>query len=332
MALETIVNNQVSREAWQAFLTKNDFANPFQSPEGFDYLKTLNTMEVSIHAVQNTGDGEIRALVIVTLQQEPGIKKHFSSRGIIYGGPMLSDNESAKILLEHLKNYFKGKAIYLETRNFFNYSKYKGLFSTESWDYIPWLNFHLITDEEAAMRKRMSSSRLRQVKKGLKNGATWKEAKSLDEVKAFYNILKELYDEKIKKPLPKWDFFERFFYSKMGIYLMVEFEGKVIGGIMSPVLKDQAIYEWYIAGKDQEHRDQHPSVLATYAAMDYGVRNGLKYFDFMGAGPADEEYGVRDFKARFGGDQVEDGRFRLILKPILYKVGEAAIKIMSKVK
>ena len=122
MALEPVVNNQVSREEWQAFLTKNDFANPFQSPEGFDYLKTLDSMEVSIHAVQNTGDGEIRALVIVTLQQEPGIKKHFSSRGIIYGGPMLSDDESAKILLEHLKEYFKGKAIYLETRNFFNYS------------------------------------------------------------------------------------------------------------------------------------------------------------------------------------------------------------------
>lgn len=331
MNLTTKTNDAVNLNAWKEFLGKNRFANPFQSPAGLNYLRQLKTMDVDVHAVEDD-QGEIRSLVIVTIQKESGIKQKFSTRGIIYAGPLLGEEESAAILLKHLKSYYKKTAIYLETRNFFDYSSYKELFSSQGWSYVPWLNFHLTTDEEAPMRKRMSSSRLRQVKKGIKNGAQWREPHSIEEVRSFYKILKNLYEEKIKKPLPKWDFFESFYSSEMGKYLLVEFDGSIIGGIMCPILEGQAIYEWYIAGKDYDFKEQYPSILATYAAMDYGVQNGLKYFDFMGAGAADEDYGVRDFKARFGGEEVEHGRFKIILNKPLYKLGESALKVMSKIK
>ncbi len=47
---------------------------------------------------------------------------------------------------------------------------------------------------------------------------------------------------------------------------------------MCPIFEGRAIYEFYIAGKDQEFKDQYPSVIATYAAMDYGIKNNLTYF------------------------------------------------------
>lgn len=331
MSYKVLVNDDVKLDNWNEFLQKNEFRNPFQSPEGLKFFRSLDSMTVDVHAVAKDA-GEISALILVTVQQESGFKKHLSQRGIIYAGPMLTDEESAKVLVEHLQAYYKKKAIYLETRNFFDYSKYAEVFKGSGWEYIPWLNFHLTTDEEAPMRKRMSSSRLRQVKKGIKNGAEFMEAKNIDDVKSFYSILQELYQEKIKKPLPKWDFFERFFESDMGKYLLVYFEGKVIGGIMCPIQEGSAIYEWYIAGKDGEFRDQYPSVLATYAAMDYGLKNNMNYFDFMGAGAVDEEYGVRDFKARFGGKELEHGRFLLILNKTMYQVGKKGLSLMSKLK
>ena len=49
----------------------------------------------------------------------------------------------------------------------------------------------------------------------------------------------------------------------------------------------------------------------------------------MGAGTPDVEYGVRDFKAEFGGEMVEHGRFRKIAKPILYKIGILGIKMLK---
>jgi lipid II:glycine glycyltransferase (peptidoglycan interpeptide bridge formation enzyme) len=46
----------------------------------------------------------------------------------------------------------------------------------------------------------------------------------------------------------------------------------------------------------------------------------------MGAGKPDEPYGVRDFKAEFGGELVERGRFLCIRKPLLYKIGTLGVK------
>ncbi|MDH4208252.1 MAG: hypothetical protein OEV76_05210, partial [Anaerolineae bacterium] len=51
-----------------------------------------------------------------------------------------------------------------------------------------------------------------------------------------------------------------------------------------------------------------------------------RVYDFGGAGKADEEYGVRDFKAKFGGDLVCYGRntcvhapFRLAMSKLGYE-------------
>ena len=154
----------------------------------------------------------------------------------------------------------------------------------------------------------------------------------MSEVKDFYLILKKLYKERVKKPLPDFSFFEKFFEQKdLGKYFLVKFEDKIIGGIMCPIFKD-SIYEWYVCGFDNEYKDQSPSVLATWAPIEYAAKNGLKYFDFLGAGSADSDYGVREFKSKFGGELVEYGRFLRVNNKLLYNVGKLGLKLMSLIK
>ena len=51
----------------------------------------------------------------------------------------------------------------------------------------------------------------------------------------------------------------------------------------------------------------------------------------MGAGaPGDGGYGVRDFKAKFGGELVEYGRFRYVANKPLYTLGKWAVNLMKK--
>ena len=52
----------------------------------------------------------------------------------------------------------------------------------------------------------------------------------------------------------------------------------------------------------------------------------------MGAGVPDVPDGVRDFKAEFGGELVEHGRFLCVSKPIQYKIGVMGVKILKKIK
>jgi lipid II:glycine glycyltransferase (peptidoglycan interpeptide bridge formation enzyme) len=130
----------------------------------------------------------------------------------------------------------------------------------------------------------------------------------------------------VRTPLFSEEFFLRFYRNGVGKYLLVKYQGKVIGGMMCPILEGKAIYEWYVCGMDEEYREQYPSVVATHAAIEYAKQNDIPLFDFMGAGEPDVPYGVRDFKMEFGGELVEYGRFLCVRKPLLYWIGKMGVK------
>lgn len=325
-------DDEIQINKWQYLLKHCNFSSPFQTPEYFNFFNSIYGFNANCFAIEE--DNEYKSLVVVTIQKEEGVKSYFSRRGIIYGGPIIigENPDSLQFLLKSINNYYKGKLIYIEIRNYFDYSKWNDSFLNVGFKNIPWLNFHLDIDEPAQMLKKMSSSRSRQIKKALKSGAIWEEAKSIEEVEVFYSILEDLYRNKIKKPIFPKEFFMEFFTQNMGKYLLVYFENKVIGGIMCPILEGKIIYEFYVCGLDTEFKDQYPSVMATWAAMEFASQNNIQTFDFMGAGSPDEAYGVREFKSRFGGTQVEHGRYLNVLNPALYKIGEIGLKVLSKIK
>ena len=134
----------------------------------------------------------------------------------------------------------------------------------------------------------------------------------------------------MKKPLPAFDFFKRLFeMDSIFKFLLIKYNDQVIGGIVCPIYKD-TISEWYICGEDGKHNNIYPSVLATWAPIDYAMNNKLNFFDFLGAGKPNEDYGVRDFKSKFGGDLVENGRFEKIHKPIQFKIAKFGLNIIQK--
>ncbi|NCA85222.1 MAG: peptidoglycan bridge formation glycyltransferase FemA/FemB family protein, partial [Clostridia bacterium] len=82
------------------------------------------------------------------------------------------------------------------------------------------------------------------------------------------------------------------------------------------------------------YRSRHiyPSVLATWAAIDYAIKTGYRQFDFMGVGKPNVPYGVRDFKMRFGGTVVNYGRYIRINNKFIYMLAEFGYNILSLMK
>ena len=159
------------------------------------------------------------------------------------------------------------------------------------------------------------------------------ERVSEEEIREWYGILERLYRTKVKTPLWPVEFFLEAHRQGVAKYLLVRHEGKVIGGMMIVTSEGRGcVYEWYICGLDTEYKEQYPSVMATWAAMEYANQHGLARFDVMGAGEPGVPYGVRDFKAEFGGELVEHGRYLCVLKPMLYKLGTIGVKILKKQK
>jgi len=112
---------------------------------------------------------------------------------------------------------------------------------------------------------------------------------------------------------------------------LVSYEHKIVGGSVCVTMPGKGVYEWFACGKDGEYKNIFPSSVTKYAGMKYAAENGFKIFDMMGAGKPNEPYGVRDFKAEFGGELVEHGRFRYICNPLLFKVGELGVKLLKKI-
>ena len=312
--------SDIDPAAWQSLVEQSPYATWFQTSEAYQFYAS-NPKEMTPFAYGIERDGELRAMVVgYVTKEKSALKQFFTRRAIIIGGPLIGDyatESDVEQLLRVTASELKSQAIYIETRNFHDYSRWKSVFEANGFTYQPHLNIQVA----CTATHTMSEQRNRQVKKAMKNGVKIVEPQSEQEICDWYQILRQLYRQKVRTPLWSEEFFLQFYRNGVGKYLLVKYEGIVIGGMMCPIFADRAIYEWYVCGLDETYKEQYPSVMATYAAVEYAKQNGIPMFDFMGAGVPNKPYGVRDFKLEFGGESVGYGRYLYVHKPLLYKMG-----------
>lgn len=337
MSLNITSNIQdLQNKSWEDFVSKHPEGSIFQTPDIVNFYSSVNNHEpVVISALM---EKKIIGTLVAVIQKES--LGYISSRTIVYGGPLVASDiknkeEVISQLLKELINKVKRKSIYIQFRNFADWSEYKDIFIQNGFKFVEWLNYKVTIDSTTEIKNKISKSKIRQINKGIKSGVKISAPENIEQLKTFYSILQKLYKNKVKKPLPKWQFFENFYTQslnkKLGTYRLVIYENKVIGGIMIPETKNKAAFEWYVCGLDEEYKYQYPSVMATWAAIQYAVENKLKVFDFMGAGSPDNIYGVREFKSKFGGKQVNYGRFERINNRPVYHLLKFGLQLFSPV-
>ena len=317
--MRILTYSDIDPAAWQSLVAQSPYATWFQTPEAYAFYASLPD-ELTPFTVGVDEDGQLMGVVVgYTTRETNPIKQLFTCRSIVIGGPLLDESISdnaVTALLCAVKRVTRS-SIYVETRNFHDYSRWRHVFEQCGFAYQPHLNIQVACNDQHIM----SEQRQRQVKRAIKNGAEICEASSEQEIRDWYQILRQLYRQKVRTPLWSEAFFLQFYRNGVGKFLLVKYNGQVIGGMMCPIFAGKAIYEWYVCGLDEAYREQYPSVMATYAAIEYAKQNGLPVFDFMGAGVPDKTYGVRDFKMEFGGEVVEYGRYLYLQKPMLYRIG-----------
>jgi hypothetical protein len=280
-------------------------------------------------------------LLGVTIRELKGIGGYFSSRTVVYGGPLIRPEEHnvelvLDLMLMQLIRETKNRSVFIQFRNFKDMKGRVDTFEKYRFIYRDRLNYLVDTSSPSIVKERIGSEKMRQVRKGIKKGAKIVPPKSEEEVRELYLILEELYRYKVKKPLPEWSFFQQFYSmakeGKLGIIQLVKYDGKVIGGIVCPISEDKTIYEWYVCGLDQEYKDLYPSVMATWSAINHALKNGISTFDFMGVGIPGRSYGVRKFKSRFGGEMVNYGRFARVNNRLVYFISEMGYNLLALMK
>ncbi len=324
-----------SREAYEFFLSLPDLMTPFfvavlrepTSPQAHPKLKPCVHTDLATVPTSHTSQisSTLVGLVVGYVTKEKNkLKQYFTRRAIIYGGPLLAEDitdEELTELLSTLNSQLSKKSIFVETRNFNDYSRWCSVFCHCGFQYQPHYDMHISCSDSQQMWASVSESKQRQIRKSMADGVEIVEAATEADIHGFYLLLRELYRTKVRTPLFAESFFQTFVRQGRGVLLLLRQNGQLLGGMLCPVFEGKVLYEWYVVG---------PAVV-TWAAMDYANRHGLPLFDLMGAGAPDVPYGVRDFKLQFGGELKEYGRFLCVNQPLLYQLGSVVVKLMRAV-
>lgn len=329
-------NDSVDVSKWHDMVSGSPYATPFQTPQFYHFCCTVSRHQGMVCAIEGK-DHKYHALCVADIVRENGVKSYFSRRAIIYGGPLLlRDNQNAalEILLENLHNELKDQVIYIEIRNFKDYSPYRAVFVQQDWKYIPGFNvrnkldFQNLNDLTASFKY----NRRREINQTIKSGLTYREIENEADLTEIYGILRDLYKNRTGLPLPSLQYFTALNHTGLLKVFKVTDRDFIVGGSFCLVLKNEAIFTYYYCGKRVYKPKVYPTHLAVLAAMEYGIKNKMKYLDFMGAGKPGMEYGVRNYKLEYGGELVEEGRYLKAENKFLYHLGTMVINFRKRRK
>lgn len=324
-------NDTSSLKRIQLFVNSHPNNNFFQSIHAFNiFYEAKNHKPIYFTVEEN--DALLGVLLVVVLKNGQNIKGFLSRRCIIIGGPLVNNNEEKLIdlLLDKLNSHIKKRAIYSQFRNDKVISdKLNQLFTKKGYVHTPHLNIiHDLSLSIGEQWEKIHKGRRKNINRAIRKGVIFRKAAGKQEFDKAYGLIKNTY-RRIGLPLADKSLFEAC-YSQLtdqGIFntFVADYEGEIISTRMV-LCYNNTVYDWY-AGSDDANLDKYPNDFMPWKVIEWGTQNGYEIFDFGGAGQPDKEYGVRDFKLKFGGQLFQNDRFEKVNNSLLFNIGKTAINI-----
>jgi lipid II:glycine glycyltransferase (peptidoglycan interpeptide bridge formation enzyme) len=330
------VIRELPEDEWRHFVEGNPQGNIFHTPEMFQVFNSAKNHRPELWAVKN--DRRILALLLpVQVTIIGNLLRRFTTRSVAYGSVLyVKGTEGQKglaLLLETYTREVKGAPIFTELRNLSDLHAIKPILSDYGFVYEDNLNYliDLKRPPEAIMQSFGRSTR-KKLRRALKRGeVVVEEVKELDQIAACYDLLSLSY-RSAQVPLADRSLFEAAFdllYPKNMIrFTLARVDQTPVATVVDLLYKD-TVYGWY-GGLDRAYGFYMPNELLHWHIFQWGAEKGYHLFDFGGAGKPDEDYGVRDFKAKFRGQLVCYGRNTYVHKPRVLRMSALAYKLLRK--
>lgn len=245
-----------------------------------------------------------------------------SKQCVVYGTGEILDNthrlshkEKEDIfgeILEHLVQEASRSCLIIEFRNLENSMFGYRYFRRNGFFPVNWLRVRNSLHSMKKVEERFSPSRIRQVKKGIRNGAIATEAYTADEIRSFAKMLHKVYSSRIRRYFPNKEFFDHFskmpVEEKRGKIFIVKYKEKIIGGSVC-IYSGANAYLLFSGGMKKTYAAQYPGILAVWKALEDAHQSGYRHMEFMDVGLPFRRHGYREFVLRFGGKQSSTRRW-----------------------
>jgi len=268
-----------------------------------------------------------------------GLLRYFSTRLVSYCSPIAeksADGERAmRFLFESFARRKRRNVLFTEIRPTTSLSNYDPSIRENGFAYYDYLNFLMPMDLSAdQLMQRMAKSTREQIRRAEKRKSFQvSEITDVKGVREIYPLLVKTY-RRAQVPLAHLSLFENALNhllpkSMIRFFLFIH-EGQAAAAHIDLTFKD-TVYAWY-GGSDRAYSRLNISEFCYYYELNYFLSKGFKFYDFGGAGRPEEKYGVRDHKAKFGGNLVNFGRYMKVHAPIRLYVGNAVYQAARKIK
>jgi serine/alanine adding enzyme len=330
------VVKQLDETDWRAFVDSNPNSHIFHTPEMFQVFARTKGYRPSLWAAMDSHNRPLALLLPVEITLMGGPFRRFTTRAVAYASvlcaPSLQGQEALRTLLQTYRREVKGRILFTELRNLSDLGTLQPVLHECGFAYEEHLNFIVdLARPQEDIWKSIRSNARRNVRKARKLEVAIEDVEDPCRLSAIYDLLKQVY-RRIQVPLADVSFFRASFEvlrpKGMMKILAAKVEDVDIGALTLLLHKDVVLY-WY-TGTLREYAAHRAGDLLVWHTLEWGSRNGFRLLDFGGAGKPDEDYGVRDFKAKFGGRLVSYGRNTCVHAPVTMQVSRIVYEVARR--
>lgn len=321
--------NELAEENWRAFVEGHPQSNIFHTPEMFQVFSSAKGYIPKLWAAVNQ-QKQIQALLLpVDVTLIDGLMRRLTTRSVVYGGLLVLPGEGGQkalsILLETYIQRVKDHTLFTELRHLSDASHLRPILRRHGFVGEAHLNYLIDLSRPAEDILQSIGKRTRKkIRRGLRTGTVVIESvTSIRQLSQWYKIIEETYHN-AAVPLADRSMFEAAFDilqpKGMALFLMGRVGSEYIVASLELPYKG-VIYGWY-GGVKKNYGKYYPNEMLMWHVLQWGVEHGYETYDFGGAGHPDQEYGVRDFKAKFNGQLINFGRDTCVHAPLALKLGK----------
>jgi len=320
---------------WRQFVEGHPYSNIFHTPEMFEVFVRTKGHRPALWAATGLDDRPLVLFLPVEVTVMDGIFRSLTTRAIAYGSVLWEPGDQGlQALALLLKTYTmetRRKVLFTELRNLNNLKLVQPILNDCGFVYEDHLNYLInLNESPEVVFMNIGSRTRRHIRRGLnRKKVVIEELKEREQIILSYELLHKTY-KNARVPLAHYSMFEAAFdilYPKDMIrYTQARIDQKDIATSVDLLYKD-VIYGWY-GGVDRNYSAYVPNEMLMWDILQWGTENGYAVYDFGGAGRPGEKYGVRDFKAKFGGDLVCYGRNTYVHNPLILQLSTAGYSIL----
>jgi lipid II:glycine glycyltransferase (peptidoglycan interpeptide bridge formation enzyme) len=263
-----------------------------------------------------TERGQILALLVpVRITLMNGLIAHLTAREVAYGSvlcsPSVAGHQALAVLLQSYVREAKVRSLFTELRNLDCLEDVQPILNDSGFRYEPHLNYLIdLKRTPEAIFNSIGRRTRKNIRHALnRSEVVTEEVNAREQISICYDLLSQTY-RAARVPLADRSLFEAAYdvlYPRGLVRFTLARVGPTPIATSVELLYKDVVYGWY-AGMDRSYGSYVPNELLMWDILRWAAGCGYRVYDFGGAGKPNEEYGVREFKAKFGGELVSYGR------------------------